>query len=325
MIKSNRELQNLTTREKIEYYGELREHCLDMKKKNPKATILARDFVRKIYPPIVRRYDYEVIGKEYVPENGRAIFVCNHSNSHDFFTPLEVMHEHFGLEPSVFVASDDLDLSTQAIFGACNAVLADRNDKQSKEKGILKLCSKMMSTDGVPGWMYGEATWNMHPYRLMQNLRTGAMMMGAITGYPIIPTIIEYVEVDGPAEREKELYKKCVVKFSYPFFARLNESLIPQTMELQRVMVSSRANLRRKLGIEKWSMSDVDPYTYVNHTCLKKFDGFGFTYDSASEAKFLFSKDGNPVDNEYRLNEQGILVPGITSKEESKKFIMRQR
>lgn len=323
-LLSDRELQNLTTKEKIRYFGELKEQCLDIKKKTPKGTQLARNFVRTIYPPIVRRYEYEVIGKEYVPENGKAIFVCNHSNSHDFFTPLEVMHNYFGLEPSLYVAKDDLNLSTQGIFAACNAVLIDRNDKASTQRGIFELCSKIMLSDSVPGWMYAESTWNIHPFRLMQKLKKGAALESAITGYPIIPTIIEYVEVKNPVDRESKLYEKCIVKFSYPMYIRPLESLISQTEELQRIMTASRANLRRKLGIEKYSLRDVDPYTYVNHTCLKKFDGFGFKYDSQSEQKFLLSTDGKPVDNEYRINEHGILVPGITTEEESKRFIMNK-
>lgn len=322
-LLSNRELQKLSTEEKIKYFNELRETCLDYKKKNNIGTTLARNFVRVIYPPIVRRYDYEVIGKKYVPENGKAIFLCNHSNSHDFFTPLEVMHKEFGLEPTVLVASDDLDKATQKLFASCNAVLVDRNDKESREFGIFEFCSKMIGENSVPGWIYGESTWNIHPYKLMQGIKTGIATSGAITEYPIIPTIIEYVEVDEIVNSESKLYRKCIVKFNPPVDIIRFEDLISQSNHLQSIMERSRAELKSNLGTLKLSMKDVIPSTYINHTWLKKFDGFGFTYDSESEAKFLLSKDGVPADNEYRLNERGILVPGVTSKEEGKRYFMK--
>ena len=81
-------------------------------------------------------------------------------------------------------------------------------------------------------------------------------------------------------------------------------------------MESARARVTKS----KLFIDDVNPLVYLNHVFFKKY-GFAFNYDSAAEAKFLFSKDGLPVDNEYRLNENGILVPGITLKSEGKKFV----
>ncbi len=321
---SDAEVMDLSPKKKIEFYERLKVHCFDVKKKMRKGTVLARDFVCAVYPPIVRRYDYRIEGKENIPENGKALFMCNHSNSHDFFTPLEVLRS-LGLESTVFAASDDLDIGTRGIFAACNAVLADRRDKQSTNDGIFKFCSKMLGRDGVPGWMYGEATWNMHPYRAMQNLKRGGVLMAAITGLPIIPTIIEYVEKDEILEHESELYKECVVKFGYPFYVDRNLSLISQTLELQRIMETLRIRLKASMNTAKYSLRDVDTNIYLNHTYLKKFDGFGYTYDSASEQRFLFSKDGHLVDNEYKLSDKGILVPGATSKEEGKRFLPKRK
>lgn len=316
-------IEKLEVKEKIDYLYRLRERCEEIQSNPTLINGAARSFVRSIYPPIVRRYEYELVGEENIPRDKKAIFMCNHSNSHDFFTSLEGLKKT-GIESTVFVASDDLNKATQMIFGACNATLADRTDKDSTKEGLIRFCSKMIGDKGVYGVMHGEATWNMHPFRLMQDLKLGGIVASLIAGVPIVPTIYEYVEVDKIVSKESELYKKCVICFGRTFYPTPNRSLIDQIGELKRIMESMRAQLKCKLGTLKVSLRDVNPLVYVNHTVLKKYYGFGFEYDSASEAKFLYSRNGITVDNEYCLNDDGIfgnLVPGITSKKEGMRFL----
>ena len=52
-------------------------------------------------------------------------------------------------------------------------------------------------------------------------------------------------------------------------------------------MESARARVTKS----KLFIDDVNPLVYLNHVFFKKY-GFAFNYDSAAEAKFLFSKDG---------------------------------
>lgn len=323
MIKflSDKELEKMTTEEKIRYFEEMKEYCLSLASKPKKSSILARNFVRLIYPPIVRRYGYERRKEENIPKDGKAIFLCNHSNSHDFFTPLEVLHE-IGLEPTVLAANDDLDKMTEFIFSSCNGTLANRNEKKSTQEATIELCSKMLASNGVPSWIYGESTWNLHPFKLMHDLKRGGAFISAITGYPIIPTIIEYVEVPEIVTHENELYKKCIVTFGKPIYISREHSLIGQIADVQEVMKSMRAEIRTNEGTLKTSLAEVVPQIYLNHTYLKKFDAFGYTYDSRYEQKYLLSKDGCPVENEFTLDEFGNLVPGITEKEKGTSFII---
>lgn len=316
--------EKMDAKDKIKSLISLRDACLALKTPTPKGTTLARNFVCSIYPPIVRRYEYKTIGEENIPDDGQVIFMCNHSNSHDFFTSLEGLRS-IGLESTVFAADDDLDGMTKMLFSACNATLADRRDKESTNKGLLTFCSKILGSDGIPGVMHGEATWNIHPIRMMQDLKIGGVLAAAITEKPIIPTIYEYVEVPEVLDSESKLYSKCIIKFLYPFYVNPHESLVAQTKEIQSIMESARARLKIDLGTFNHRLQDVNPEVYLNHVYLKKFAAFGFTYDSKSEANFLFSKDGRVVDNEYRMDNNGLLVPGITEKEEGKRFLPKKK
>lgn len=306
----NRELEKLTTKEKIAYFSKLREYCMNASTKREKKLNIGHEIITKIYPNL-RSYDYEIIGLENIPDNGKALFLCNHSNSHDFFTAHEVFKK-VGSNVSVFCASDDLNFATATLFRACDAVLIDREDKASAEKGICDFSASLMT--GMPGVLFGESTWNLHPYKPMQQLKIGAANIAAITDVPIIPTIFEYVEVPRTCDKESELYTVCLVKFGQPIKISKEESLVSQTNTLQTIMEQNRLQLWNDIGTMRKSLDDVDQEIYLNHTYLKKFGALGFTYDSESEAKFLFSKDNQPVENEYHLDENGNFVPGVTYK-----------
>jgi len=310
IILSNKEIEALTFEERNKYFLKLQEYLEKLQILNNKKLGLGHEIITKIYP-FLRNYDYEIIGAENIPDNGKALFLCNHSNSHDFFTPHEVFKK-LGSNVCVFCANDDINIATQILFKACDAVLIDRRNKKSTENGMIEFSSNLVS--GMPGVLYGESTWNLHPYKPMQQIKLGASMIGAMTGVPIIPTIFEYVEVPKICEKESELYTKCVVKFGQPIMISREESLIKQTQNLQTIMEQSRLDLWNELGIMRTSLSDVDIEKYLNHTYLKKFEAIGFTYDSLSESKFLYSKDKLPVENEFCLDENGNFVPGVTYK-----------
>lgn len=312
---SNRELENLDYNQKIAYYERLKYYCNNIKKPNHNKI---HNIVGSIYPSMLN-FNYEFEGEENIPDDGKCLFICNHSNAHDFFTS-HCVGKHLGTNISVFAASDDLNAMSNLLFKKCNATLIDRRDKTSSQNGILEMCSYI--NNGIPGVIFGEGTWNLHPYKPMQDMKIGGSMIAAISDVVVIPTIYEYVEVPRICDKEKELYSKCIIKFGKPIKIDRSKSLIEQTNNIQSTLEKERKKIWKDLNIEKNSLEDIDKYIYLNHTYLKKFDVLGFTYDSESEAKFLFSKDKKPVENEFKLNETGKLVPGVTKKEEKSKQLI---
>lgn len=53
--------------------------------------IMKKNFISRI-APYIRKYDLDIIGRENIPYNS-VLFICNHSNSHDFFTIQEVWND----------------------------------------------------------------------------------------------------------------------------------------------------------------------------------------------------------------------------------------
>lgn len=305
---SNKELENLSLKDKIKYFNTLKNICINNKVSSD--NLIVDSVVTKI-SPFLRNYNYEIIGKENIPSDGKGLFVCNHSNSHDFFTAHEVFNK-LGTNVSVFAASDDLGLATRFIFNSCNAVLIDRNSRESINEGIIKFSSNLIA--GIPGVIFGEATWNLHPFRPMQQIKIGSAKISAITELPIIPTIFEYVEYPKVCRKEKELYSKCIVNFGKPIIVSRNENLVKQTNNIQFVLEKMRLSLWKEIGTERSSILDINKEIYLNHTYLKKYDAFGYTYDSLGESKYLFSNNKQPVENEFCINEKGEFGPGVTKK-----------
>ena len=307
-ILSTREIENLTPDQRKIYYQKLKEYCsqLDIKRfKN-----IGQKLISKIYP-LLRNYDLEIIGEENIPKDDSAIFMCNHSNSHDIFTAYEVF-EQLGRTASVMVASDCLSLATETLFRISDATIIDRRDKASSLKGLHEHSKKII--EGTCGVVFGEATWNLNPYLPMQQIKIGGTHMGAITEKCIIPTILEYVEVPDIVTKESELYKKCVITFGKPIKIDPSLSPIAQTIIVQKAMEELRSESWQRNGIVRNGTESINKEIYLNHTYIKKFKALGFTYDSESESKFLYSPTGEPVENEYTINDNGEFAPGITPK-----------
>lgn len=314
-LLSVKEINKMSNIEKEQYFNKLKEYCESLQKQKRKN--ICHEVITQIYP-FLRNYEYEILGQENIPNDGKALFVCNHSNSHDFFTAHDVFKK-LGTNVSVFAAKDDIGLATQLLFKSCDAVLIDRNSKVSGVNGLFELSSNLLN--GLPGVIFSESTWNLHPFKPMQKIKVGGTNIGAITSLPIIPTIIEYIETPKLCSKESELIEHCMVKFGTPIYVSREQNLIDQTNIIQITLEKMRLNLWKELGIFRQSLSDVNKDLYLNHTYLKKFCAVGFQYDSLNESQYLLSSSNQPVENEYYISENGEFLPGITTKEVGKKYI----
>lgn len=263
-----------------------------------------------VLTPALRKYSIEIVGDENIPNDENVIFLCNHSNSHDLFTVFEVF-PRLKRRVSPLAAWDGLNCFSRLFFHLGDSVLIKRGNAPSINEGIKNLCAKMIS--GKDGLIFGEATWNMHPSKIMQNLHAGVTEIALITDKRIVPTIFEYVEVDHMCKKETELYKKCIVSFGKPVTVSADDSLFGKTEELQEIMVSMRESLWEREGIKKKDLSEEDIKRYINHTYIKKFKAFGFVYNTEHESKFLLGK-GQKIENEYCFDDEGNFSPGLLEK-----------
>ncbi len=300
-----------------EYYENLREQCLLLKDYQ---LSFGQDLIKYVYPKL-REYELEIQGEENIPRDSSVLFLVNHSNSHDIFTAYEVLSA-LQRRGSVMVATDCLNPLTAGVFGISNATLLDRRKNEDRKNSILKLSKKILT--GNDGVIFGEGTWNLHPILPMHNIRTGAATVASITQVPIIPTIFEYVEKNDLFTSESPLYKKCIIRFASPITIDGNEDIIRQTNDTKEKISRLREGIWRDYGIFRSDISDVDQELYLNHTYLKKFKAFGFTYDSAKEQEFLLFLGNESHENEYHLNQDGEFVPGVTEKNKGLEKVLQR-
>ena len=110
------------------------------------------------------------------------------------------------------VAVEGLSPIELALFKSARATLIKRADKKSANNGLYDLTSKLLHGDTCI--ILGEGTWNLHPYKPMQNIKVGGVKAAAIADVPIVPVILEYVEVPELCSKETDLYRKCIVRMS---------------------------------------------------------------------------------------------------------------
>lgn len=317
-IVSSKEVESMSHEQKREYYTILQKECLLHKPKEDSGYIIKKLLFH--IAPLLRNYKLEIYGDENIPLNDSAIFICNHSNSHDFFTIIEAFGK-IGRKVSPFGASDCLNFWTKQLFKLGDVTMINRKSKNSSMYGMMELCNKILN--GKCGVVFGESTWNLHPILPMQPIKIGITNIAKITEKVIIPTVFEYVEVDSVCEKENEIYEKCIVLFGHPISVSIEDNIFYKTKEIQAIMEDMRKNLWKQLKIEKESLDAINKDIYLNHTFLKKFDALGFVYDSKYEFQFLLNADKGLIANEFCLDQNGNLVLGITNKDGSSSFMYR--
>ena len=305
ILKSFECVERMSSLERKLYFEDLYTICKGRKPKKNTNHLVIKTLGKII--PILRNFEIEIEGQDNIPTGKSAIFICNHSNTHDAFIAREVFNR-FKKDVTTLVAWDGLNWMSRLIFRLCDCTLIKRDNAESKENGMLDFCSKVIS--GKNGFIFGEATWNLHPVKPMQNIKAGVTEAALITDAVIIPTIFEYVEVDWLCKKEKELYTKCVVSFGRPYSVSTDKGLFEQTNQLQNIMESMRKSIWEREGVKRVELSDVNIERYINHTYLKKFKAFGFKYDTNLESRFLLRK-GQSIENEYIVDFQGRFTPGV--------------
>ena len=248
--------------------------------------------------PVLRSFPIEI---RKAPTEKNAIFVCNHSNTHDVFVAMEVIarlkRSFVGL-----AAWDGLNIVSRIAFAMGNTVFVKRFSKESRVAGLEKLCAHILH--GENGVIFPESTWNLHPTWPMQKLNAGFLRAALVTSVPVIPMILEYIEAPKVCKKEAELYSRCVVTFGEPIYPSMDRDLFEQADAVRTMMSDMRKALWVEFGIHRDSLDEINRELYLNHLDMKKNHAFGFKYDTVAESHFLLGRE-----NEYCINQQGEFVP----------------
>ena len=303
------QVERLSKDEKEVYFGLLRKYCNKLGLKySQKITVTQRIIAR--FGKTLRSFPLEIVGTENMPK-GSCLVMSNHSNTHDSIILGEVLSTVN--KPSTYMIEvEGMSPVELALFKSARATMINRTDKESATRGLYDLTGKLMHGDTCV--IFGEGTWNLHPYKPMQNIKIGGVKAAAIAGVPITPVILEYVEVPELCSKEKELYSKCIARIGKPIRIDRQKSLIEQNERLQTIMENMRMDLWKENGTYRECIGDIDASVYVNHTWLKKFGTPLFTFDTQREKSILFVKRGDALDYEWHIDRNGRFKPGIISK-----------
>ena len=315
-IKSPKELQKMDGGQRGEYYSELKWYLnqADISKGNSpdfrKAISLVGEMMRS------RNYDLSKIrGLEEVRKQckGRpVIFVSNHSNSHDFFTVSEICTKN-GIPINVMVGTDCLNFFSENVFKAGMAIGLDRNDKESCERALYEAAIRLLNGEYV--WIFSEATWNLHPTKLMLPIKIGVMLLALITGALIVPVNLEYVHSDKIWTKEKDLYKEVVVTFGEPIVPNYNMGEIDQNNILFKALWDLRKATHEEFGIIR---NVEDPKFRERYELANKLAKYTMTfiYNSQGEEAFIRPDEYGRVSNEHVIGPDGkTLVEGYINKD----------
>ena len=303
------QVERLYKDEKEVYFGLLRKYCNKLGLKySQKITVTQRIIAR--FGKTLRSFPLEIVGTENMPK-GSCLVMSNHSNTHDSIILGEVLSTVN--KPSTYmIGVEGMSPVERALFKSTRATMINRTDKESATRGLYDLTGKLMHGDTCV--IFGEGTWNLHPYKPKKKKKIGGVKAAAIAGVPITPVILEYVEVPELCSKEKELYSKCIARIGKPIRIDRQKSLIEQNERLQTIMENMRMDLWKENGTYRECIGDIDASVYVNHTWLKKFGTPLFTFDTQREKSILFVKRGDALDYEWHIDRNGRFKPGIIGK-----------
>lgn len=109
--------------------------------------------------PLLRNFPIEIRGKENLPTNETALFICNHTNTHDVFVTMEVF-ARLKRSSISFCAWDGLNIVSRIAFAMGNTVFVKKFSKESRKASLDKFCEHILH--GENGVIFPESTWNLY-------------------------------------------------------------------------------------------------------------------------------------------------------------------
>lgn len=319
-IKSPKDLRKMDGYERLSYYSNIKSYLLEAD------DIDGLDFRRMVslVGEMMRSRNYDLkkirglddIRKKYFgrPEKypGRPIiFASNHSNSHDFFTVSEICTKN-DIPINIMVGTDCLNFLSNTVFNAGMAIGLDRKDKESCELALYEAAIRLLNGEYV--WIFPEATWNLHPRKMMLPIKIGVTLLAMMTGAIIVPVNLEYVRSNKIWKKEKDLYNEVVVTCGAPIKPNYNLCEIDQNNSLYMSLCDLRRKVNDELGIVRNVDDPVYREKYEKHNQLAKHTST-FYYDSLAEEKFIRPDEHGHVSNEHVISQDGkTLVEGYIDK-----------
>lgn len=266
---SYEEEKNLTNSELLEYYKKIQ-------KEFNKPILNPADKGRQIFHPIyknivksMRNFDLTIDGKIELLKNQPAIFVVNHSNSHDFPIAAEIIKRHFYI-----LADFTMKKTWVNIPNELNGVIyVDRLNKKSKLEAKEQMIKLLLNGKNV--LLFPEGTWNLTPSKPLLPLNWGAIDLAKITNCPIVPIVIDYRYNESTNKLE------CNSKIGKPIYMHYYSDKQQELYKLEEIMATLKWSIWEKLGEEKRDKIDIDYHNKYVNFCLNEYKNFDLEYENS--------------------------------------------
>ena len=211
---------------------------------------------------IVNRMPIKIVCDENESRPQQAIYVLNHTNGHDFPIAARIVRKHFYILADYTMKKDHfVDLMNR--LNGC--VYVDRLSRESRMQAKNNLISLLGKFQNI--LLFPEGTWNLTPANLLLPLNWGVIDLAKISGVPILPFVILYVEDSAYVS---------IGKAYHPTGAKKNEIMV-----LEEKMSTLLWNLMDWLPHEQRSSIPDDYYQQFLEKQLSTFKKFDLEYESS--------------------------------------------
>lgn len=255
-ILTNKEEENLSTTQLIDYYKNLRKYYKDeliefkikfLKFINPFVCFLMKT---------TKNFKIKIINKEKLAVNGPTIYVANHSNFHDIPTMCEIVPSPF----TILLGVQNLRIIDKIVFFLNGRIYVDRHDSVSKANSKIDLIKTIVNGGNL--LVFPEATWNLTENKLILPLNWGVIDVAKKTKATIKPIVMEYED------------DECNIMIGDDFTVKENDSKQEKIEELTEQMATMKWELIERKGISNRKdigKQDLDIYTIdrcAEYPCL---------------------------------------------------------
>lgn len=234
-VLSGKEIIQLSTEERIEYYKWLKEYCLSLPYDKEKFEKLEKNYVSasKIVIPLTNiLYKPNIINHELIPEGNKLIFAANHLGSLDQF-PIVVA---IGKRPIHFMMKDTLYTAKEFyrgyLFEKWGAVPVDSKTIEGRKQAQVLFHQIIFQNSNALFFPEGSrGTKKEHSEKeLPLPFQRGVIISAQVTGGTIIPISIN---------NNYKLFKRdnIVVRINEPMIVKPSDDIDESLMELRRRIV----------------------------------------------------------------------------------------
>lgn len=195
--------------------------------------------------------------------NCPAIFVVNHTNSHDIPIASEVIKKHH----FVLLGKQPLEIMDKIAFWLNGVIWVDRKNKVSKALAKEKMISVLKS--GTNLLMFPEGTWNRSSNKIMLPLYWGVIDIAKESGAPMIPIILEYTP------------KVCYAKIGEPVYIQSSADKCKEIVLLRDKMATLRYELWSSQPITHRTDLDNDYFKMILQSAVDEYPKLDLEYETS--------------------------------------------